>query len=205
MGDQETARHEARQAVASARRVGAPSLIAGALAACAQVHLTNPEEALAAADESVRLVDAGAGDSVYGAALQTAALLRSGNKDAVGAAEAASAALQHTARSGNRSALPDSLAVAAVVVARGGAQDFEATRLAGALNGPVLGAFPLFMGSGPRALYDRVLASAANALGQDAYEAARNHGAVMSFPEIVAYALDRLARERSPSSRPIGT
>ena len=130
------------EALAGARRVGAPTLLAGALGIHAfAVCDDHPDEALAAAEESVRLTEAGAGDTGYSLALSLGANVRAAAGDHAGAARALRTAIVHEAGTGNRTH-GDAVNRTALVLA-GLPDTFEAAAtLAGAVAGPVLGVFP---------------------------------------------------------------
>jgi len=118
VGDHDWARSEARRALESARRLQSPTLLVNTLAAHANaLSATEPDEALAAAEEAIRLVESGAGDQGYTTALQVAATLRAGRGDAAGAAHFVRTAVEHNAWIGNRTELVTFAAVAVVVFA----------------------------------------------------------------------------------------
>ena len=119
VGDHDTARSVSQSGFAAAKQFGVPGLLATALGTHARVLSDlDPEQALAAADECIRLVEAGAGSAnIYGAALQTAAILRSGKGDVGGAARAIRTAVEYEARTGNRLYLAVDVPIAVVVLA----------------------------------------------------------------------------------------
>ena len=145
-GDDDTARAEAERSLAGARRIGAPTLLAGALYLHAfAVCDDHPDEALAAAEESVRLTEAGAGDTGYSPALSLGATLRAAAGDHAGAARALRTAIVHEAGTGNRNNMANAVNCTALVLA-GLPDTFEAAAtLAGAVAGPVLGVFPAWL------------------------------------------------------------
>jgi len=67
-----------------------------------------------------------------------------------------------------------------------------AATLAGAVAGPVLGAFPAFLTPSQRDRYRQRLAHVAATLGADRFGEAQRQGAAMTYDEIVAYALTEL-------------
>jgi len=192
-GDDRAARSEARQALEAARRDGAPSSLAGALAVQAIAMLDeSPDDALAAAEESIRLTQGGAGDSGYDAALNYAAMARAGRGDYPGAARAVRSGIAHSARSGNRSQVGFNLTVAALVLA-GVADTFEAAAtLGGAVAGPLFGIDSSWLAPRQHDRYEYALAGVATALGSQGYANAQQRGAAMDYDEIVTYTLDQL-------------
>jgi hypothetical protein len=194
VGDFDTARSEARQAVAAARLVRSPTLLAHALSAHARtLSEENPEEALAAAEEVIGLVEAGAANNSYTPALQSAALLRSRRGDRLGAAQAIHAAIEHESHTGNRLTFAADITVAVVVLADQPSGFEAAATLAGACRGPVLGHLPAFLGAPHRDRYDQVLADLADTLGDEANAKAQHDGAAMTYDEIVHFTLAHLA------------
>jgi len=192
-GDLDTARAENVHALSCARRGGTPSLLAGALAIRARMLLDEaPDEALAAADESVRLVEAGAADWAYSPALQVPALLRSARGDSTSAARAIHTAVEHQARTGNRVQMSIDLAIAVVVFASREDAFEPAATLAGAMSGPTLRDLPGLTGSDGQERYSRALATAAAHLGEVAYAENQQRGALMTYDEIIAYTLTSL-------------
>jgi hypothetical protein len=146
VGDFDTASSAARRAAASARLVKSPTLLAHAMSAHARtMSEENSEEALAAAEEAIGLVEAGAADSGYTPALQTAALLRSDRGDSPGAARAMHAAIEYESHTGNRLTSSANITVAVVVLAGQPDAVEAAATLAGAITGPVLGHLPAFL------------------------------------------------------------
>jgi hypothetical protein len=194
IGDREAALSQAQLALASAREVGSPSLLAGALSVYARIISdSSPESALAAAEESIGLVEAGASDGNYSAALQTAAQLRAARGDVAGASRAAHAAAVHEARVGSPTMMATFIAVAVVVLASHPDGFQAAATLTGAGGGPVLGLFPQFWRVARRDTYDRALAHVAAGLGDDEYTEARHRGSGMTYDEIVEFSLSHLA------------
>jgi len=193
-GDLDTARSEARQALESARPLGSPSMLATALlyhALAPSEH--DPEATLAAVEEGIRLVQAGAANSVYSTMLLTAASLRSASGDTVGAARHLRVGVEHEGRVGaSRPMVAALVALGAVVLAgRPDGLDSAAT-LSGAVSGPVFGPIGLFTLGAQQSLYDACVDEVARTLGPSAYASAHERGAAMTYDEIVAYTLDQL-------------
>ena len=176
--DHEMARSEASHGLVVARRIGAPSLLAGALGMHARaVADDNPDEALAAADESIRLTDDGAGDLAYSAVLSIAATLRADRGDHAGATRAVRTAVAHEARTGNRSVLAAAVTVAAAVLAGPADTSEVAATITGALAGPALGSSRAFLTPLQQNRYQQRLAAVAAALGAAALHRQPNSAA----------------------------
>jgi hypothetical protein len=154
----------------------------------------HPDEALAAADESVRLTDAGAGDVGYTGALSVGAMIRADRGDKIGASRAMRSAVRHNAKTGLWNMLSFSVQVATFVLA--GVPDTveAAATLAGALTGPVLGVFPQFLRPQQWVHYQQRLAEVTAALDEQFYADTRERGTVMTYDQIVAYTLEQLDR-----------
>ena len=192
-GDDDTARAQAAPGLAVARRVGAPSLLAGALWLHAfAVCDDHPDEALAAAGESVRLTEAGAGDSGYSAALSLGAIIRAGAGDHAGAARDLRTAIVHEAGTGNRVGMAAAVNRTALVLACRPDTFEAAATLAGAVAGPVLGVFPAYLTQPQEDRYRQRLAEGVATLGAERYADAQQRGAAMTYDEIIAYTLDQL-------------
>jgi len=190
-GDHDTARSEAERTLAGARWIGAPTLLASALSVYAwAVCDDNPDEALAAAEESVRLTDAGAGDVGYTGALSVEATIRADRGDHVGASRAMRAAVTHNAKTGLRNMMSFSVQVAALVLADLPDTVEAASTLAGVLTGPELGIFPLFLSPQRRDRYQQRLADLDDQLLADTQQ----RGAAMTYDLIVAFTLEQLDR-----------
>ena len=199
-GDDDAARAEAQRGLAGARRIGAPTLLAGAL----YVHAfaicdDRPDEALPAVEESVRLTDAGAGDTAYSPALTLRATLQDRAGDQAGAARSLRTAVVFEAGTGNRHNMANAIRVAALVLA-GRPDTFDAAAtLAGAIAGPVLGVFPVvWFTPSQQHRYQQDLAQAAATLGTRRYTDAQEEGAAMIYDQIVAYTLEQLDRVADP-------
>jgi len=194
MGDDDSAGPLAQQAVASARRVQSPSVLAYALAAQARALADRtPDKALGAAEEAIRLVEAGAGDTTYTAALQTVGWLLVASGDIAGAARAVHTAIRYETGTGNRMMIASALPIAVVVLSSHPESFPAAAELSGAINGPVLEQFPVFLGSN-KDPFERALAEVASALGPGTYGENREHGAAMTYDDIVSFTLDQLNR-----------
>jgi predicted ATPase/class 3 adenylate cyclase len=201
VGDDETARSHAEQSLAIARRIGGPTLLANALARqCRALVDDSPTEALAAAEECMRLIETGAGDVSYSPTAQIAATLRVTAGDPLGAARAMRAAIAHEARIGNLGLLTSNLRVTTAVLGTSRTGLDTAAVVVGAITGPVLGRYPVMFSPYFRAIYQRALKDVETALGPDAYAAAQQRGAAMSYDEIVAYSLEQLDRLAEPDS-----
>jgi len=194
-GDFEMARSEAEQSLAVARRVGSPTMLTNALGQLACAILDDkPQEARAAAEETMRLVEAGAADhGPYGIAAWVVAVVGIADGDTAGAARAIRAAVEQAARVGWRLGLAGSLRYATLVVAASAEGSEAAATLIGATNGPVLGRFASsFSSFGLPG--DRALEQVSSALGHNQYAQAERHGEEMTYDEIIAYTRDQLDR-----------
>ena len=200
-GEWGTARAEATALLAAARRLGYPTLLASALAIYArQVWSEETDEALAAAEEAIALVERGAGglqqtgvgENNYSAALQTAAMARARRGEVVQAVQALRSALAHQSRLGNRMVASTDLGVAVIVLGDIPSGLDTAVTLAGALRGPALARFPAYLAGPERAAFERVLDEARTALGDAAFERAEAAGAELSFDETLSFALQSL-------------
>jgi predicted ATPase/class 3 adenylate cyclase len=199
-GEWDTARAEATEGLRAAQATGFPTLMASALATYARlVWSEDPDAALTAAEEAVRLVEGGEGgfvqtasDNNYSAALQTAALARQQRGEVAEAARSIRTAVAYQERQGNRMVGTTDLAVAAIVLASlEGAAEAVAV-VVGALTGPLLSRFPAYIAGPERTAYEQALAVARAALGPGAFEAAGRRGAAMSFDEILAFTIGAL-------------
>ncbi len=194
-GDHDTARSEVLQGVAVARRVGMPSLLAAALSIHGQVLCDeNPQDALSALDEAIRLFEAGAGNVMYPPTLMISAVLRAGAGNLTGAVRAVHTVVGQAVRNGRRPDLADGVAIAALVLAGNPDSYVAAATLGGARHGLSLGQIGAIYSAIHQGRYDRALEQVATSLGHDAYTNARQHGAAMTYDEIIAYTLDQLAR-----------
>jgi predicted ATPase/class 3 adenylate cyclase len=192
VGDHDTARSVSRSGFAAAKRLGVPGMLATALGTHARtLSDQDPEQALAAADECIRLVEAGAGnENIYGAAQQTAAILRSAKGDVEDAAHAIRAGIEYNARAGNRLNLAVDVPIAIVVLASRPRGLQAAATLTGAATGPVLGHFDALLDVRDR--YESAVTKVTDALGSDDYTHARDRGASMTLDEIIDFALSSL-------------
>jgi predicted ATPase/class 3 adenylate cyclase len=191
--DGPTARSDADQAVAYARQIRSPTLLAQALAGRAQAYTDlEPGKALAAAEESVQLIEAGAGSTPYAWVLLTAAVLHSARGDTASAAKAIRAATTHEARTGgSRTILVTLVALAAQVLARHADRLDAAAILSGAVTGPVFGHVQMLQRTAQLG-FDLAMSDVASALGAQAYDNDQQRGATMSFDDIISFTIDRL-------------
>jgi hypothetical protein len=157
----------------------------------------DPHEALLAADESLRLIDAGAGaaESAHSSVAMTAAILRSAEGDFNGAAQALLGAVRHEAQVGGRGLLAANLRVAVVVLAGTPNRFPAAATLAAAADGPMLGHYPKFLIGNQQDRYEHATTKIATNLGPDVYAEAQRRGAAMSYDEIIDFALLQLASQ----------
>jgi len=199
MGDQETARSAAAGAVAAGRAIHSPTLLATGLTvhAITTAH-DDPEGALTAAEESIRLFESGAGDSGYARALNIAAVLRLAGGDRAGAARAAQKAVAYCLRGGHRYELPTDIAVGIIVLGDSEGTCEAAAVLLGAMNGP-LAALPILLTASEQERYDQARAEIAAALDPRAITDAAQRGRAMSYDEIVDFTLSQLARLAGPT------
>jgi hypothetical protein len=113
--------------------------------------------------------------------------------DPADAADMACRAIDRAAHSGNRVVVADAVALAILVFA-GRADSFEAAAAAdGALHGPALVHIPPLWTGIHQPRIDAALEHVATTLGDDAFGAAQQRGAAMTYDEIIAYTLDQLA------------
>ena len=154
----------------------------------------HPDEALTAAEESVRLIEAGAGDTAYSGALSLGATLRAAGGDYAGAAGALRTAIVHDAATGNRNSMAAAVTCTALVLA-GLPDTFEAAAtLAGAGAGPVLGVVPALLTRPQQDRHQHGLTEVAATLGAERYADAHQRGAAMTYDQIIAYTLEQLDR-----------
>jgi hypothetical protein len=213
-GEFATARTEATELLAVARRLGYPTLLASALAIYARmIWSEETDEALDAAEEAISLVERGAGgltqtgvgESNYSAALQTAAMARVRRGEPGPALRALRAALIHQSRLGNRMVASTDLGVSVIVLGAVPGGQEAAVTLAGALQGPALARFPAYLAPLERTAFDQRLDEARRSLGVDRYQAAEARGASFSFDETLAFALEsfeQLLEALGPPTRP---
>ena len=194
-GDHATATAQAQLALARARQIGAPSLLAVSLCTYAWgVCEDDPDDGLAAAEESIRLTEAGAGDIGYSGASQVAAMLRAARGDHAAAAGAMRAAVDRDARAGQRTLIGIDVTFAALVLAGVADTCQAAATLAGAVTGPELGFSLAFLTPYQRERYEHGLTKAAAVLGTRRYAAAQHAGAAMTYDQVVAYTVEQLDR-----------
>jgi predicted ATPase len=190
-GDLELARSVAAEYLEAAQRAGVPGLIAGALALVARTLPDDrADDALEAAQESMRLIDAGAGcEALYGPAAQTVAMLLSSRNDPTGAARALHRGVSYSADLGELMTNASNVAFAVFVLADAGDLVGAAT-LGGATAGEVLSGQVL--SPDHRQRYDAALSQVAQCLGPGYGDASRR-GAAMSYDEIIHFTLSHLA------------
>ena len=194
-GDDDSARAEVQQALAVARRLGIPTLLALALALQGHAHCNdNSQGALAAIEEAIGLIEAGAGDSLYPMLLMDAAVLRTDAGDMAGAARTLRTAVDHAVRTGDRTHVTDAVAVATFVLAGHPARLAAAATLDAARHGPVLGPIPATFSAIHQTRIGTAREHVTSSLGPDAAAKARQLGAAMTYDEIIAYTLDQLSR-----------
>ena len=193
IGEYDSMRPELEQALTWARVTGTPSILVAALATHARALCDErPEDALADAEEAIRLVESGAGDSGYASLLQTATMLRAARGDIALAAAAMRTNIEFYARTGQR-ALMSAIVPFLVLVFAGDAATLEAAAVVeGAAPGAFQGSWSLVHSEGHRSRYTKALADVATALGPDAFGEAQRRGAAMTYDEIVSYTLARL-------------
>jgi hypothetical protein len=120
-GDIELARSVAAEALEAAQRVGVPCLLAWFLALVARTLPDDrADEALAAANESMRLIYAGRCEALYGPAAQTVAMLLASRNDSTGAARALHRGLSYSAERGELVANASNVGIAVLVLAGAG-------------------------------------------------------------------------------------
>ncbi len=195
-GDHDRAKVEALQAMETARAPGlGPSVLATALATFARSGGAPPEEALACAEESMRLTEAGAGDTAYTAALQTAALARLSLGDRRGAAGDALNAVRTDAKNGNRVYVANDIFVASQVLAAAPDGSEASSILSGALLGREFALMPMFFEDTYGSLRsERVRAGTDDALSRGPLDEARQRGSVMSYDAVIEFALHELQK-----------
>ena len=194
MFDDVTARAEAADAVIAARRCRSPSVLAQALATFARMRPDNEAtEAVRDADESIHLMQQGAGDSFYSVNLGTIGLLRIVGDDLPGAAGACLDAVDFAARRGDRATMPANISLAVMILARIQDGEEHAATLVGAVEGPEL-KNRVFVGQRHLDRYRGAQIALRNTLGESAYDDARRNGSAMSYAAITDYALTQLSR-----------
>jgi predicted ATPase len=190
-GDLGLARAVASSAVHEAQSSEVPALIAVALCLLARVLPDDrADEALNAAEESMRLIDEGAGaETNYAPAGQTAAMLLASRNEPVRAASALHRAVSYSAARGESPTTASTMGIAVFVLAVANDQVGAAT-VGGAIE---LGALTYrVLSEEHRRRHEGALQEVARALGPAAYDAARQNGASMTSDEAIQYALERL-------------
>jgi predicted ATPase/class 3 adenylate cyclase len=192
-GDSELARTETQAGLDAARRMGQPSALALGFFASAMAHMdTDPQAALAAAEESIALLHRGAADVVYAGATLVVSQLRERAGDTPGAARAAREAIAHSDEIGDRAWIHAPLGSAVRLLHAAGVEESPVV-IAGAL---IDGWFhEIILGAAAEVEQrDEILRLTAAAMGPDRYAEARGRGAFMTYDEVIAYALSELDR-----------
>jgi hypothetical protein len=172
-----------------------PTLLATALTTFARSGGAPPEEALACANETIRLTEEGAGDSSYASALQTAAVARLSLGDRPGAARDALKAVATDAKNGNRAYVANDIFVASEVLAAQPDGVQASAILSAALAGREFASMPLFFEETYGSARSNQLASEADGgLPTEAVDDARRRGSLMAYEHIIAFALNELKR-----------
>jgi hypothetical protein len=188
VGDLDGARSEADAFAEIARATGNPSRISVARGAEGRAWSSDdPDRALAAFDESIALVHAGASGALHSGALAGAAKLRAQGGDRVGALSQLRAAIALCHDIGVRVNL--GLAVErAVAILVSLCEDSLAATCAGIVQSQSVTRF--------RSLpeIDRTAAQIAERLGPDAYQAAFARGAALTYEEVAPTLLAELDR-----------
>ena len=191
VGDTATGAAEAERAVTLARRAGTPSLLALALGMWASaLRSHHPAEALAAAEDSIALSEAGAGDAGYALSLYIAAELRYQLGDIVGSAVAVIKSIGRAKQLGSRNL--DVINIAILPLSANAANAEVIVTLAGALDGPLRNTLPFsLLPSDPdRPL--RIIGAVSATLPTGVAEAARQRGRSMTYDELIDFTLERL-------------
>ncbi len=195
VGDMDLARTEARQAVAGARGLGVPSTLASVLMVDGHLYCNDdPAYAMSQLTEAIALYEAGAADSLLAPALMDVGVLRAAAGDVTGASAAMRASLQSAVRNGDGPKARDAVVASTVVLARRRECGEAAAALAGACHGAVLGQIPPTFARIHEARIAAAAAQVEHELGADVYQAAFQRGAAMTYDEIIAFTLDRLAQ-----------
>jgi hypothetical protein len=188
VGDVTSARTEAEAGMAFARRVQNPTCLTLASFALGWAQTNdNPDEALAALDESIALTRAGALDGAYGAALCLAALLRARRGEARPAVEELLEAVNYSHEVGDRTNFSNAVNRGSEILGRLGHDELAAV-LTGIVTGQFLDTSTVYQLFGrEREEHEAVDAQVRATLGIDAYEAAIARGAAMTYGEMVVY------------------
>jgi len=203
VGDQDTASAAIEQNLAIARRIGAPTLLANALALHAtHIFEQDPDEGLQSAEDAIRLVDAGASDTVHANAAFVVATVRSARGDARGAARSLRSAIERVVAQGRREVLAPLIRVAVLVLAANPSGFKPAATVSGAADGPILGHYARLTNV-TRDRYDLALVTVATGIGENDYAKAVHDGAEMTYDDIVTYTLDQLDRLAESGSKAV--
>ena len=193
-GDSDTARTAAEEAVRLARQIRSPHAVALALFSMGNaLARSDPGRALAAFEECIALVEAGAGGRiVYGGALDGVGLLRASAGDPTGALQALRAAVALVRDSGNFNSFAGSLNGALPVLVQLDYPQSVAV-LAGITTRGALAAVSL-LSDDEQQERNQAMEAAQARLGPDAYEHALARGAAMTNDDAVTYTLKELDR-----------
>jgi hypothetical protein len=192
------ARVAAQEAVAVARRLRNPTLLANALYGLAWgLMATDPKGAHAAVEESYELIRGhGSSTSLFGSIATMTAQFRARSGDDAGARAALQAAFRHFADTGDRPQLIASVNRCIRVLIRSGDLDTAAV-LVGVMNDGPLASMNNFPGSRMADDHPRLVQLDAE-LGTERYRAARAAGAALSYEEVVELVLGALDRLEVP-------
>lgn len=192
-GDQDRGRHEAATAVAEARQLGNPTTLSVALYGDAIVRWQDdPRGALLAIEECLSVIASGASDVIHADVLELRARIESSLGDLRQALETMRAGLAESIAVSNRPSVLSSQWYLAEILGLAKQQLEVAATLSGFTErGPLASSFPAVAGA-EAALHDRAITALRNALGEEKYEAAANHGARMTYDDAVAYTVAEL-------------
>ncbi|HXY93491.1 MAG TPA: hypothetical protein VEP49_13505, partial [Acidimicrobiia bacterium] len=186
-GDLDLAREAAERALREARDSGSPQAHVNALFSyAAAIETDDPKEALAAFDECIAIVRAGAADVNFSTSMAAAGLLRVRAGDPTGW-RGLDEAVRHAAERGYRPMVVGALDRVTRAVATTDRHEDTAVLSGITLAGP-LGAINHFSVTPPN------LTDARAALGEVAFERGAARGVAMEFDDAVAYSLALLAQ-----------
>jgi hypothetical protein len=175
----------AKEWLPKARSYGQPTAIVVILAALGWAQLeTDPPAALAALDEAIEMGGPNARHGGYAIALSMAAQLRCKSADPATAMAAVHQAIEINLDMGDRGMLVTTLERSLPVLTELGHHETTAV-LGGAVTGPFArnSILPVTEHSARASALDR----ARSALGDDAYDKARQRGASMTYDELAEY------------------
>jgi predicted ATPase/class 3 adenylate cyclase len=194
MGEWEEAKREADAGLELARQVQNPSALALALFAFGwAISQEDPAGALTAYDESIALTRGGALDGAYGAALSQAALLRCRVGEDRRALEELREAVVYSHDVGDRVNFANAMNRGIEISGRLGSPELSAT-LAGSISTVLLESLMYELRDAELVAHEEVQTEVRAALGDDGYEAAKAHGASMSYDEVASYLIAELDR-----------